>query len=299
MKAPLCTKIVATIFSVSLLASCSKEPVAGIGNTGGVANVQTAAEGNASLVASLFTYPTETQPTVYQKVTEPVSSLCGGYWRGLPVSYNSNNLKYPLLLNFTGKSQMGSGSQTDLDKQQGPIHWDLVAGNFPSNFVVDGKNYSFIIIGPQFSSRPNPDQINEVVSYMVAHYRIDQSRIYMTGHSQGGGSCWDYGGKYPRKVAAIAPVCGSADFSYMVSKVIASGGLHVWAFHNNYDPTVDPEKTKQFVGAIQKFSPDPTLAKMTIWNYPGAGHNAWTFAYNYNYREAGKNVFEWMLQYKR
>ena len=37
--------------------------------------------------------------------------------------------------------------------------------------------------------------------------------------------------------------------------------------------------------------------KLTIW--PSGGHDAWTRAVNPDYKENGKNIYEWMLQYTK
>lgn len=284
-----------------LLTACSKEPISADSPTGGTGTV--AKELDEDITTAGIVYPPETEPLVYMKVPERAGELCGGYWLALPVTYENNNRKYPLLLNFTGLSQLGSGSLEDLDKQRGPIHSRLKNKTFPRNFNIDGENLSYIVILPQFSDRPSADQIHEVINYMIGKYRIDQSRIYITGHSLGGGLCWDYAAKYATKLAAIAPVCGASQFSVVASKVIANAQLPVWAFHSEKDPRVDPQISIDYVTTINKFSSNNrTLAKVTIWPDPDGslGHDAWSGAYDMSYREEeGKNIFEWLLSQKR
>jgi len=70
----------------------------------------------------------------------------------------------------------------------------------------------------------------------------------------------------------------------------------IWAFHNDYDPSVPSSYTKNYVSYINSFSP-AVPAKITIW--PVAEHDAWTKATDPNYTENGKNIYEWMLTYKR
>lgn len=286
---------------LTFVASCSKVAPVDEPLSGGDGTLATALD--ATLTGAEIVYPPETQRHVYQKITQRISPICGGFWRALPASYSSsNNRKYPLIINLTGESQLGDGSQEQLDNQRGPIHSLLRNRQFPHNIAVGGGNFSVIIFGPQFAVRPNADEINEVINYVTKNYRIDQSRIYITGHSLGGGLCWDYGGKYGSKVAAIAPVCGASYPSVTKAKVMANAQLPVWAFHSEKDHRVPVDYTQFFVNTINKFSrSNSTLAKITIWPDPNEElkHDAWTNAYDLTYREDGKNVFEWLLSYKR
>ncbi|MEJ0101971.1 MAG: hypothetical protein WDO19_05160 [Bacteroidota bacterium] len=53
-------------------------------------------------------------------------------------------------------------------------------------------------------------------------------------------------------------------------------------FHNEDDPTVSVNSTKDYISMINSFNPSP-LAKMTLW--PTGGHNAWTKASDPTYKE--------------
>ncbi len=77
----------------------------------------------------------------------------------------------------------------------------------PPEFIVGGTHYSYIYISPQFKVRPSAADVQSVINYAKQKYRIDATRIYVTGLSMGGGSTFDYSVVYGQNVAAIVPVC--------------------------------------------------------------------------------------------
>ena len=252
-------------------------------------------------VFSLANNVAETQPHTYTPTTLSITANCGGFWTGLPASYNLTKIKYPLIIYLSGESGLGDGSPPL--KMTGPLNSALVNKRFPKNFISGGKNYSFIVITPQFRVWPTANDVNEVVNYFTSALRIDKSRIYITGLSMGGGVTWDYAGKYGSKVAAIVPVCGSHTLTPVKAKVIASNNVAVWAFHNEIDKRVPVYKTRDFVNMINKYHPT-VPAKMTIFSEqemsdPENSHNAWTLAYSFTRKENNMNIYEWMLQYHR
>ena len=109
----------------------------------------------------------------YQKtqkaVTAKIDSYVNGYYESLPVDYTSNTTKkYPLLIFVHGVGELGNGtSQLSLVLKNGPPKL-LNEGKFPSSFTVGNKNYSFIVISPQFISSnytEAPTIINDIINY--------------------------------------------------------------------------------------------------------------------------------------
>jgi hypothetical protein len=80
-------------------------------------------------------------------------------------------------------------------------------------------------------------------------------------------------------------------------KGIADAKLPIWAFHNEFDPTIPRFQTEEFINKVKSYNP-LVAPKYTL--YLGIyGHNVWGKALNPATKEDGKNVYEWMLQYKR
>jgi predicted peptidase len=238
----------------------------------------------------------ETQPPVQTAVSADINATCGGFYKALPARYDSTSKKYPLLVFLHGAGEVGNGT-TDLPKILNNALPCLINNKlFPPEFVSGGKNYSFIVISPQFKGWPAPSDVDAVINYSVKNFRIDETRIYITGLSMGGGATWDYASINAGKLAAIVPICGASYPTSAKAQGIASSNLPVWAFHNEDDNTVSVNTTKQYISMINIFNPSP-LARMTIW--AAGGHNAWTKASNPAYKEDNLNIYEWMLQYHR
>jgi pimeloyl-ACP methyl ester carboxylesterase len=227
------------------------------------------------------------------------------YYEYLPQGYSATGTqKYPLILFVHGLGELGAGTSSTLPTVlRNGIPRLINQGSFPTSFTVNGQTYRFIVICPQFVAWPQPTDIDQVLNYVVSHYNVDISRIYLTGLSMGGGVTWEYAGNqatdaYAKRLAAIAPICGASYPSVYRANVIAKNNVPVWAFHNQYDPTAPVSYTIDYVNAINAYVPTPVPpAKKTI--FPVSGHDAWTQAYNPSYRENNMNVYEWMLQYSR
>ncbi|MEP7279668.1 MAG: PHB depolymerase family esterase [Bacteroidota bacterium] len=239
----------------------------------------------------------ETAPAIQTAVSANVSASIGGFYQALPARYDSTTKKYPLLVFLHGVGETGNGT-TDLPRLLvNAVPKLLSQHNFPPQFTVNGAKYSFIVLNPQFKTWPQPSDVNALIDYAVAHYRIDESRIYVAGLSMGGGNTWDYAIAYAERVAAVVPICGASWPSKDQLGNIAKAKLPVWAFHNNDDGTVGVGTTIANVDNINSFNP-VISAKKTIW--PSGGHDAWTKATNPATKECdGKNMYEWMLQYKK
>lgn len=238
----------------------------------------------------------ETKPAVQIAVSTNVNGNCGGFYKAVPARYDSTSKRYPLLVFLHGIGELGNGT-TDLAKiQNTPIAARLKNKTFPVRFTVNGQDFSFIVISPQFKAWPVPTDVEAVVSYARKNLRVDTTRIYVIGLSMGGGATWEYGAAYASKIAAIAPICGASSFDLNRAKKIAAANLPVWAFHNTDDPTVSVNNTNKYVENINAQKPAVPAIK-TIW--PTGGHDAWSKATNPAYKENGMNVYEWMLQFKR
>lgn len=275
--------------------SCSKEPINAANDT----LDQSLTPPVGDLASAKVTETTiETEPAIYTPITTFVNDNCGGYWEALPANYQNTTQKYPLIVFMTGVSRLGPGTPESLDRIAGPIHTYLLNQTFPANFTVNNENFSFIVISPQFIEWPDPDNVNSLLKYLSAKYRIDPSRIYLVGFSMGGGLCWDAASKYGSKIAAIVPICGQSDYSNVKAKMIAGAGVPVWAFHNDDDVRVSSSITKNYVNAINFFKGTPA-PRLTLSYDTGGSHDAWSKACRFSYKEDGKNIYEWMLQYKR
>lgn len=240
-----------------------------------------------------------------QSFTPIYSSMTGfsnGYYEYLPQGYwNNAEEKFPLIIFVHGIGECGNGT-SDLGKVL--VHGtpkQINNGSFPTSFNVNGQNFKFIVLAPQFTGWAAYIQMNDVINYAVSHYKVDLNRIYLTGLSMGGGCIWEYAGysqEYASRVAAIVPVCGASSATTDKINHIANSDLAVWATHNLGDGTVGVAATNTYIDGINAAPNPPTpLAKKTI--FPVNGHDAWSQTYNLSFKENGYNVYEWMLTNKR
>jgi hypothetical protein len=244
-----------------------------------------------------------------------VNANCHGYLEYLPPGYNASSAQgYPLLLFFNGHGTQGDGSFVDLGKfftggGTPPEQCDL--GWWVPSYTVGGQTFSFIIITPQFlrsfccEAMPNAGEVDGIINYMIQHYNVDESRIYMTGVSSGAFVPFEYvatGGQFANRIAAIAPFATTSWVSQNKADTVAKYDVPVWAFHNQLDINVFAVNTINWVNGINNptapVAPPVPVAKMTI--FAGVtSHVCWWDPYLRNYTENGLNLYEWMLQYNR
>lgn len=237
----------------------------------------------------------ETLPAIQTAVSKTINANCAGYYQALPARYDSSSKKYPLIVFIHGIGELGNGT-TDLKNMlRAGLPKLINKKGFPPDFVVGGKHFSFVVISPQFKNWPGPDDVHGVVQYAKKNFRIDTTRIYVTGLSMGGGVTWEYSAKYGASLAAVVPICGGSSPDNKRAQQIASFNLPVWAFHNEDDATVPVSFTRDYVSKINSHKP-AVLAKATIW--ATGGHDSWTKAYDPAYKENGLNMYAWMLGYK-
>ncbi|HSQ19615.1 MAG TPA: prolyl oligopeptidase family serine peptidase, partial [Blastocatellia bacterium] len=80
----------------------------------------------------------------------------------------------------------------------------------PAVIKGEADRHGYVLVGVNGGSRfgVNPDDVFEVIKAVTRDYKIDASRIYLTGHSMGGFATWLIASGKPEMFAAIAPVSG-------------------------------------------------------------------------------------------
>lgn len=230
--------------------------------------------------------------------TQRVNEAFGGYYIALPNEYDSTRTKYPLLVFLHGLGQRGDGKNDITNLLFDGIGKVIKDNRMPEYFRVRGEDFSFIVLSPQYQKQPTEDEVMELVDDVMKKYRVRTNRVYISGLSLGGRISTLVAAKYPKKFAAMIPIAGVATTSGFGdrAKVIAESNLPFWEFHNEDDPMADVNDARRFVDSLNSYSPT-VPPKFTI--FEKYGHDAWTTALDTAYREDGKNIYEWMLQYYR
>jgi len=211
-----------------------------------------------------------------------------GYYEYLPANYNINQ-KYPLLLTLHGIGERGNGN-AELAKLLGTgtgLPWQISQTGFPKPWLV---------ISPQFVNWPTGAQIQTIITNIMARYPVDQYRIYVTGLSMGGGALWDVA-SLDNRLAAIIPICGAQDWNQAGVNFMTASSTPVWAFHDQYDPTVAVSNTTNWITKLNAAGINPVAIK-TI-TYEGT-HGTWNMVYSPGYVGSnGLTPWDWMYQYTK
>ncbi len=228
----------------------------------------------------------------------------------LPVDYATNpTQKYPLIIFLHGAGEGGTtvGSLNNLISTALPQHiangWNPEAVN-----PVNGQNYKFIVVSPQAPGWSYAwGSIQWMLKDIVTRYRVDTTRIYVTGLSAGGAgswSCYTNGPAAAQKFAAIIPVSSAGTNSPAEdAQIPLAGGTYggkVWSVCGAADSWMSFANSSTLT--FNNATPAPAV-RAEVTGIPGADHNpsAWNTAYDRNWRnnQLGLNIFEWMLKYTR
>ena len=88
----------------------------------------------------------------------------------------------------------------------------LVKTHGPPKIVETRRDFPFIVVSPQCPRRGwNADAVNALLDEVLAKYRVDADRVYLTGLSMGGYGTWHLAAIHPERFAAIAPICGGGN----------------------------------------------------------------------------------------
>jgi predicted peptidase len=196
----------------------------------------------------------------------------------LPKDYGTKDERWPMILFLHGAGERGS-------------NLEAVKKHGPPKLVAQDKDLPFVIVSPQcpaedwWTNVEQLDALNALVDEMVANYRVDPGRIYLTGLSMGGYGTWALAFTYPNRFAAIAPICGGGQ-PFMARRI---RHLPVWVFHGGKDPVVPIKQSEDMVAALKKAG--DTEVKFTV--YPEAGHDSWTETYD------NPQLYKWFLEHRR
>ena len=224
--------------------------------------------------------PAQNQAASRQKAQSiPVDQTPQGrlhFWLYLPPGYEQQEAKrWPLLLFLHGAGERGS----DLRR---------VLRHGPPKLIAAGRQFPFIVVSPQCPGGTNwrhlAPSLLRLLDHMEKNYRVDRSRVYVTGLSMGGFGTWHLLGVAPDRFAAAVPICGGGD------PQVAPKAKHVpvWAFHGAKDRVVPLKRSEEMVQAWWRAG---GKARLTV--YPHAGHDSWTKTY------ANPDVYRWLLQHRK
>lgn len=160
------------------------------------------------------------------------------YLTYVPENYDSlKNELLPVIFYLHGRSASG----TDLNRVR----------RYGLPFFLDrGKKLDFIVVAPQCPWGKNwasENWLDTIYAEINAKYRIDPTRIYLTGMSLGGFGTWELANRYPHRFAAIAPLCGGGKTEWVENMV----HIPIWVFHGVKDNQVSVFRSDRMVKALK------------------------------------------------
>jgi len=227
-------------------------------------------------------------PAVRQTAHSLTSSLFHdpvGYYLYLPEDYDRDSTaRFPLLVFLHGGGERGNGG-TELGR---------VLKFGPPRMIEAGRDYPFIVVTPQLPGStdgwPVP-LLDDVIAEVARSGRVDSTRIYLTGLSDGADASWAYAMRRPQVPAAIVPIAATG----RPEGICAMRDVAVWAFHGELDKAVKLAEEQRLVNALNACEPPPPEpAKLTI--YARAGHLVWQRTYE---GTGGVDIYTWLLRHHR
>lgn len=180
----------------------------------------------------------------------------------VPKSYSASKAT-PLVIALHGLGGNEDGFFDNYDRlppQLAEKHGFLLAA--PLGFRRDGFYGSGIMGAGDAASRRRGEysekDVLEVLRLMKAAYNVDQSRIYLIGHSMGAIGTWALASKYPETWAAVGAFAGTG----APSLAEAMKDIPQFVVHGDADNTVNVSGSRNMVGALKKLNANVTYIEV-------------------------------------
>jgi len=200
---------------------------------------------------------------------------------------------YPLVVFLHGAGERGDDNKAQLRHGVKDFASDANREKFPCFLVAPQcpaggfwSNARFRPAPVKMNKEPSPagKLVLALVEAMKKEFKIDDSRIYITGLSMGGFGSFDLMCRHPDLFAAGVPICGGGDPT--ACEKIAK--VPLWVFHGDKDTAVPHALSVAAVEAMKKAGGSPRYTE-----YKGVGHDSWTRTYS------DPKVMEWLFAQKR
>lgn len=193
----------------------------------------------------------------------------------LPDNYDSLK-NWPLMIYLHGGSQKGN----DLNK---------LKAYGPPQLIDQGKKFDFIVASPQCPDGrywSTENWFDSLYAELLAGYRVDTNRVYLTGISMGGYGTYITAMDHPGKFAALLALCGGCNDSD-TSRICNLRNVPIWASHGTADDIVSINETKRIVNRLEQCN-----GKIKFTPLENEGHGI-QFIYEQ------QDIYDWMLAQRR
>lgn len=162
---------------------------------------------------------------------------------------------------------------------------------FGSNEIMTGKpsleDTSMALTGPPMGWNTVEDDLLSILDMVKRDFRVDESRIYISGLSYGGFGTWYMASAYPDLFAAANPIVGWGDPDLMAP--IAQSQIPIWCFAGGRDPVIHVENFYPGINKLEELG--HKNIRFTVEE--DMSHDVWTRVY------AGDDIYKWLLSHKK
>lgn len=122
---------------------------------------------------------------------------------------------------------------------------------------------------PENISELSEQDVLNVLEMMLAEFNVDEDRVYLMGHSMGGGGTMHIGPKYGETWAAIAPIAGGGgrpNQSELLQQ-LKDAGVAVIVVHGETDEVVPVQGSRELAAELEAMGLDSEYVELA-----GVGH---------------------------
>lgn len=186
---------------------------------------------------------------------------------------------WPLILFLHGSGERGRDGKKQAEVGIGPA------------IQENPENWPAVVLMPQCPAKAQwagepLAQAYGLLAEIEKTYQTNPRRVYLTGLSMGGYGSWNLAALYPKRFAAIAPICGTGDPFAVWFKL---GKVPIWNFHGTADDIVPVSFSRVLADALYKAG--NTQARFT--EYVGEKHEVWDRVY------CEPSFIEWLFSQKK
>lgn len=248
-------------------------------------------------------------PESFRQVRKDANPSVYGFYEYLPGNYN-NQSEVPLLIFLTGSGEAGNGN-SQLNRV---LTWGI-----PKQCNAGTWHHNFIMLAPQWMSESQAEAydaslMKDFIDYAKQEYKVDSSRIYITGMSAGGWYTLFYLQNYPTThgVAAATLLSTTIEDGYTDAAAIAASNCPQWWLSNIGDGDVPwqndiPEwgykSVINSVAAINAANPG-LVERLTGFNnsthtgtWDGVYDGSLIGTANVNYDPFDEPIYDWLMSH--
>ena len=153
--------------------------------------------------------------------------------------------------------------------------------------LQDDRQFPFVVVAPLCAEGEiwtDTDALVQLVDEVVRNYRVDNKRVYVTGHSMGGRGALYLAYKYPERFAAVVAMSPLSPITAWAKQLHS---VPLWIIHGAKDTAAPIADSEELVRAIETAGGHPRFTRLADRDH---------FILDlYDKNE----VFDWILEHSR